>query len=167
VSQTPSPFRFVVADLLREAGRRRAEEFSVPVEWGVELSRILPDPPLEVRVTLEGASGGVYAVGRAEATVEHTCHRCATSWLDHVTVQIGEMLGPEDLAEYPLDGDTADLEAPVRDALLLDLPLAPTCRPDCLGLCGRCGADLNTGSCPGHEDESTSPFAGLREMLEP
>jgi uncharacterized protein len=35
----------------------------------------------------------------------------------------------------------------VRDALLLELPLAPLCRPDCRGLCARCGADLNAGPC--------------------
>jgi uncharacterized protein len=35
----------------------------------------------------------------------------------------------------------------VRDALLLELPLAPLCREDCRGLCAHCGADLNDGPC--------------------
>jgi uncharacterized protein len=48
---------------------------------------------------------------------------------------------------YPLEGDQLDLRPLVRDALLLELPLAPLCQPDCLGLCPRCGADLNTGPC--------------------
>jgi uncharacterized metal-binding protein YceD (DUF177 family) len=26
---------------------------------------------------------------------------------------------------------------------------------------------LNTGSCPGHEEATDSPFASLRELLEP
>src|SRR3972149_2694629 len=64
----------------------------------------------------------------------------------------------------PLHGGVADLESPIRDTILLELPLAPTCRPGCLGLCARCGGDLNTGSCPGHEKESDSPFASLREL---
>ena len=36
---------------------------------------------------------------------------------------------------YPLVDDEVDLEPLVRDAVLLELPLAPLCRPDCLGLC--------------------------------
>jgi uncharacterized protein len=26
--------------------------------------------------------------------------------------------------------------------------MVPLCRPDCRGLCTRCGADLNEGPCP-------------------
>jgi uncharacterized protein len=35
----------------------------------------------------------------------------------------------------------------VRDAVLLDVPFAPLCRPECLGLCERCGGDRNLGEC--------------------
>ena len=48
---------------------------------------------------------------------------------------------------YPLEGDQLDLRPLVRDALLLELPLAPLCREDCRGLCAECGADLNLGPC--------------------
>jgi len=45
------------------------------------------------------------------------------------------------------DGRKLDLGEPVREALLLELPIAPHCRDGCLGLCPRCGADLNDGPC--------------------
>ncbi len=167
MSQTHSPFRFVVSDLLRQPGQRRAETVSVRVDWGVELSRLVPDEPLHAPLTMEGASGGVFVRGTVSAVAEHTCHRCTTTWREPVEALLAEMIGVGDGSDYPLDGDVADLESPIRDAVLLALPLVPTCRPDCLGLCARCGADLNTGACQGHEDESTSPFAGLRELLEP
>ena len=48
---------------------------------------------------------------------------------------------------YPLEGDQLDLRPLVRDALLLEPPLAPLCRDDCRGLCADCGADLNLGPC--------------------
>jgi uncharacterized protein len=98
---------------------------------------------------------------------EHACHRCNATWQETIEVPLGEMIESSRDADYPLDGEVADLEIPVRDAVVLALPLLPTCRPDCLGLCGRCGADLNTGACPGHDEDSSSPFAGLRELLEP
>jgi uncharacterized protein len=45
------------------------------------------------------------------------------------------------------DGRRLDLREEAREALLLELPMAPHCREDCLGLCPRCGADLNEGPC--------------------
>lgn len=167
VSQASSSFRIVVADLLGEPGRRRTVRVEASVDWGIELSRIAPSPPLTGEISLEGAAGGVFASGTAAASVEHTCHRCTAVWTEEVEVSLQEMLDREPDGEYPIDGDVADLEPPIRDALILALPLLPICRPDCLGLCAQCGADLNTGACPGHDEEPTSPFAGLREMLEP
>jgi uncharacterized protein len=35
----------------------------------------------------------------------------------------------------------------VRDAVVLEMPFSPLCRPDCLGLCARCGGDRNLGEC--------------------
>ena len=38
-----------------------------------------------------------------------------------------------------LDGVIMDLEPPIRDAIVLDLPVNPLCDPDCMGLCPDCG----------------------------
>jgi uncharacterized protein len=160
-----SPFRFLVADLLRDHGRRRPAEIVATVDWAIELSRCVPDTPVEADLTLEGTSGGVFVRGSVRAGVQHTCHRCLTEWQVPVAVEMAELVGGE--GDYPMDGDEIDLEDPVRDALLLSLPLLPQCREDCLGLCSVCGADLNTGSCPGHDDEPEGPFSALRNLLEP
>ena len=79
---------------------------------------------------------------------------------------VNELVGGED-PEYPLDQDVADLEPVLRDAVLLTFPLLPLCDPECRGLCATCGADLNTGACPGHEEMTESPFTVLRGLLEP
>ncbi len=126
-----------------------------------------PQVPLRADLVLEGASGGIVARGRVSVVARHTCRRCLTEWSEPLEVEIFEMLGSDPEAEYRLSGDEADLEVLLRDAVLLTLPLRPLCRPDCLGLCGVCGADLNTGSCPGHGEASPSPFTVLRDLLEP
>jgi uncharacterized protein len=54
----------------------------------------------------------------------------------------------------------------VRDAVVLEMPFSPLCRPDCLGLCEVCGGDRNLGECPGHE--TTDPrWAALEVLLDP
>ncbi len=45
------------------------------------------------------------------------------------------------------DGRRLDLREQARETLLLEVPMTPWCRPDCRGLCPRCGADLNQGPC--------------------
>jgi uncharacterized protein len=78
------------------------------------------------------------------------CRRCARAIGGELSVPVKERflehVTDEDDA-YPLEGDLLDLADLVRDALILELPLAPLCRDDCKGLCVTCGADLNEADC--------------------
>lgn len=161
------PLRLVVSDLLRDTGHRRTVEVEARVDWALELSRVDPAVPLKARLVLEGTSGGIVARGRVEVVARHTCRRCLIEWTEPREVEILEVLATDPEAEYRLHGDEADMEPPLRDAVLLDLPLRPLCRPDCRGLCAVCGGDLNTGACPGHDEGPGSPFAPLRDLLQP
>jgi uncharacterized protein len=161
------PLRLFVSDLLHQPGRSRPVQLEARVDWALESSRVDPATPLRADLVLEGTSGGVIARGRVAVMARHTCRRCLTEWSEAVEVEIFEMLGRDPDAEYRLAGEEADLEMPLRDAVLLALPLRPLCRPDCLGLCGVCGADLNTGSCPGHGEAPAPPFTVLGDLLEP
>lgn len=40
-----------------------------------------------------------------------------------------------------------DLNPDIREEIILDFPINPLCRPDCKGLCLRCGRNLNEGEC--------------------
>jgi uncharacterized protein len=44
-------------------------------------------------------------------------------------------------------GKEIDLAPALREQILLQIPPSPLCRDDCLGLCPRCGKDLNEGEC--------------------
>ena len=46
------------------------------------------------------------------------------------------------------DGRKLELSDAAREALLIELPMAPHCREDCRGLCPVCGADRNEEPCP-------------------
>lgn len=160
-----SAFRFPVADLLAHVGDRRSVAIDAPIEWSLDLSRV--GPRLEADLVLESASGGIVVRGPVTTMVANTCHRCLREWQEPMEVDILEALGVDDDPDgYRLHGDVADLEPVLRDAVLLAVPLSPTCRPDCRGLCAVCGADLNGTSCPGHDDEPDSPFAPLRGLLD-
>jgi len=50
---------------------------------------------------------------------------------------------------YPVGkGDLViDLGPDIRQEIILDYPLKPLCRPECKGLCHKCGKNLNEGGC--------------------
>ena len=97
---------------------------------------------------------GVLVTGTAEVELHGECVRCLSAVEDRVEVDLQELFvypGSEADEEEAsrLEGDLIDLEPLLRDAVVLELPFQPLCRPDCAGLCPQCGANLNDD--PGHE----------------
>lgn len=56
-------------------------------------------------------------------------------------------LSLRDLDRSELVGDVVDLSTVLREELLLAAPAKTVCRPDCKGICGGCGAELNHEEC--------------------
>ena len=163
-----SPFRFGVSDLLSHTGVERRERIETVVDWSVELARTATAVPLIADLMLYAIPGGLMVQGEVTAPVAERCYRCTTETERTLTVPVRQLVAPagEEEADYTLCGDEVDTEPILRDEVLLAVPDLPMCREDCAGLCPACGADLNTGSCSGHDDEPVSPFAGLRDLLE-
>ncbi len=162
-----SPFLFHVGDLRSGRSAPRLFAGEVSVDWHVELSEVLPMPPLRFELELSAVGGGIAVMGEIEATVAHRCHRCLAAWEEEVLRNVAKLItadGDDDDA-YRLEGDTYDLEFMVRDALMLDLPIAPICGPDCEGLVGQAGTDLNTELSEDVVRES-SPFSVLKDLLD-
>ena len=103
----------------------------------------------DVDTLLEWVADGVLATGSAAVDWMGLCRRCLQPVGGRVKADFQELFEPRprDGETYPLKGDRIDLQPLAREALLLELPLAPLCRDDCAGLCATCGADLNAGPC--------------------
>jgi uncharacterized protein len=57
-----------------------------------------------------------------------------------------------------------DLTEPVRQALLVALPMKPLCREDCQGICPQCGANRNEVHCEHSEESTDDRWSGLRAL---
>ncbi|MCD6228017.1 MAG: DUF177 domain-containing protein [Candidatus Omnitrophica bacterium] len=44
-------------------------------------------------------------------------------------------------------GDYLEMDEAIREQILLEFPMKVLCRPDCKGLCPRCGVNLNYSQC--------------------
>jgi uncharacterized protein len=156
-----------VRDLLERPGSSRTVHVEEPVPGlRTELADVPDDAPIEGDLTLESVSEGIYLSGRVRGRYSMRCARCLKGFTREFDLDVAELVpreaGPED--DYTLQSDrTLDPEPIVRDAVVLEMPFSPLCRPDCLGLCEICGGDRNLGECPGHE--ATDPrWAGLEAL---
>jgi uncharacterized protein len=117
---------------------------------------------------------GVLVTGTATAEFDGECARCLDELTEPVEVEFTELFAYPDSATdsttdddevFRLVDDLVDLEPVVRDAIVLALPSAPLCSPDCRGLCPTCGArwaDLG----PDHRHETIDPrWAALQDRF--
>jgi DUF177 domain-containing protein len=158
-----------IRDLLESPGSCRTVHLEEPVAGlRTELVDVPEDAPIEGDLVLESVTDGIYVSGSLEGRFQMRCARCLKPFERAFDVEMTELvareLGPED--DYALAEDlTLDPEPMVRDAVGLEMPFAPLCRPDCRGLCEICGGDRNLGECPGHA--RTDPrWAALDTLLD-
>ncbi len=133
---TPARLPVNVADLRRRLGQRRTERNEVtPVRQTVVGSRTVRRPVVG-QVTVESIERGVSVFGGVTFVWEGDCRRCLEVTGGELDVEIREIFqvdAPDDSELIDFDGDQIDLVPIVVDAVVLSLPLAPLCRPDCAG----------------------------------
>ncbi|MGB8362164.1 MAG: DUF177 domain-containing protein [Acidimicrobiia bacterium] len=145
-----------------------SREFDGTRRATLRLGDVVVDGPIDVSGVLSGTVDGVHAVFRAGADASLTCVRCLTSWVDRIEVEGSQHFAREpDEDGYAIVDRAVDMAGPATDELALALPSAPLCSPGCKGLCPTCGSDLNRDPCDGHGDDSDSPFAALKDLLDP
>ena len=154
---TKNPFLFSCSDLPRRAGEMREYELTYddhePI--GVPLLMVPSDGAIYLDLRVEAVEQGVLATGSLSSEAIGECTRC----LDPVSFDIDESF--QELFHYEVDyrqkpkakevdvededellemeGDFINLDGPIRDALVLNLPVNPLCNEDCEGLCPTCG----------------------------
>lgn len=120
---------------------------------------------------------GVLVTGHLEGIQHDQCSRCLSDvavpmrldieeeFFARVNLRTGVPLpAPKEPEAFRVDAEhMLDLEEAVRQCWAASAPVQPLCRPECRGLCPRCGKDLNTGACvcPPEEDERWSQLRQL------
>jgi uncharacterized protein len=151
-----NPWLVPITTLRRSIGNRRTEHRHARIgRLKVADSSVEADDYVDADAILDAVDGGVEVTATIAAPWHGECRRCLKPVGGTLRAEVREMYRPraareavdEDEETYPLSGEQLDLRPLVRDTILLDLPIAPLCRPDCQGLCPTCGADLNDGPC--------------------
>ncbi len=133
--------------------------------------------PVSAHLNLTKADGNLYVTGDIKTRVSANCSRCLKEFEHDVETafSVFYISGKEQEREVELrasDMDVQYFEGPELDTneillaqLALEMPMQELCKPDCKGLCPRCGSDLNLGTCKcSFESKIDSRFAKLRDF---
>ncbi len=120
--------------------------------------------PVAARLTLFPLSDTIEVRGELEVGLVLTCARCLAEFERDLHCDLfcayaprpaerrqptaGDLeLSTDDVGLIFFEGRTIDTAEAVREEILAALPYRALCRPDCRGLCPRCGANLNLETC--------------------
>ena len=138
--------------------------------------------PVVAEVFLLPQEDGCLLRGTIRGVVAMPCNRC----MEETLVVLNQSF--DEFEEYPRPDETEpegdghaeilertviemeggapflDLNALLWEEFSLALPVKPLCRPDCRGLCPKCGKNLNEGACGCSSDEGDPRLAALRQL---
>ena len=151
---------------------------SVDFSTSVDLSDLLygtsypVSEPVLASGTVRNTAGVLVMTGSIRTCLHGVCDRCASDFTRDVEFSIDVVLvtelaneDSEDERVFHLEADSADLEDIVRTVFVLNMDSKLLCKPDCQGMCCRCGKNLNEGKCD-CQKELDPRFAALRQLLD-
>jgi uncharacterized protein len=131
-----------------------------------------------IELTIQKSGEEFFCQGQVTAQVVMECARCLGEFTtelsgsaDFVVCSQIKTDGQEDV---PDDEDRVyfkgtefkvDVTEPVRQAMVLAVPLKPLCSEDCKGLCAMCGANLNHETCACEREQSDPRWEGLKGLF--
>ncbi len=104
--------------------------------------------PIRYDLTAEIVSRELIVHGKLKIRLALECGRCLEFFSTNLEVS-------SFLRTYavPEGTEIIDITGDIREEILLNLPFFSLCKPECKGLCPRCGKNLNEGPCPCKPDE--------------
>lgn len=163
------------------------------IDLAVTIAEVQPQDTPGVPLETVHVQGLVLAVdndylfqGRLKGVYERPCDRCLDAARVPWNLEVGWLFeeGPGGLFSVkalddekdetegtfterrPLHGGTIDLGPCVWEEVVLNVPLKFVCKPDCRGLCPRCGANLNEMpcACGSGETLNEAPASALADL---
>ena len=126
--------------------------------------------PIKINGSVFNKASVVYLNLNIEYTFNSPCDRCGVDTEHNHTVIVDKLLAT---AIERQESDTIitvpdmklDVDEFVYSEVILDLPSKHLCKPDCKGICYKCGKNLNEGECSCSDKEVDPRVSKLMELL--
>jgi uncharacterized protein len=151
--------------------------YADPTELGRVDECLLQIKAAAVELAIQKSADEYYCQGQVTARVLMECARCLGEFETDLVGEVSFVLCAEQEAQRHSRSDEeeyvcfqgndlrADIVDPVRQALVLSMPMKPLCSEGCRGLCATCGVNLNEQTC-GCKKETPDPrWDGLKKLF--
>jgi len=109
-------------------------------ELNLETEEIQYLSPVTFKVSINKDQDIIMVNCHATGNKRNTCGRC----LEEFDIPLEKDMD----FIYEIEGEhSIELDDNIRDSIVLDYPMRALCKPECKGLCPRCGKNLNEGPC--------------------
>jgi uncharacterized protein len=161
------PFQLDISKLLSGEVKEIPFDFE-PEEMNVEENQMVISS-LRFFGQAYDLSGFPRLSGTITGVIQAACARCLAPVEETFSVEVDLSIatGSEESQEESIlaVGQKIDLGSYSRETVFTNLPFRILCKEDCLGLCPRCGKDLNTGDCGCRKKEVDPRLAGLADFF--
>jgi len=139
--------------------------------------RVIRIEGVTTELSIQKAAQEFFCQGRVKARVVLECARCLTPFevefseptdfivCSETLAEERDTIDDEDYVYFPGNDLRVDIVEPVRQAIVLAVPLKPLCDPNCRGLCPHCGTNLNEGSCSCEVKVDDTRWEGLKDLF--
>ena len=127
--------------------------------------------PITVTGYVKNMAGYMVLSANVKVTYHTMCARCAEPVSSILEISFEKDIASsgevsEDNDDYIIIEDKKlDLLPPVEEEIMLEMPSRTLCKEDCLGLCQKCGKNLNEGDCSCEKKEVDPRLAILKTLL--
>ena len=116
--------------------------------------------PIAVNGNLSKGRDCLYIMINIRGNITIPCSRCAGEFSHEIDLSfteefkdIDDVVGEEELDVYTYQGTKIKLDRIIFEQILLNMPIKRLCKIDCMGLCPKCGIDLNEQKCNCDRDD--------------
>jgi uncharacterized protein len=122
-------------------GGLELSESLTPSDLDIDSKEIIFKKPIEIKAFIEKGFNAVTVNAGLNSVAEVFCSRCLTPFETKIDKKYRFVY------EVGQDDANVDISQDLREELILDFPVKPLCKPDCKGLCHKCGKNLNLEKC--------------------
>jgi uncharacterized protein len=139
--------------------------------------RVVKIDGVTAELAIQKSAQEFFCQGWVKTRLVLECARCLAHYPAEISEQTDFIVCPETLAQEreELDDEDyvyfqgndlkVDIVEPVRQAIVLALPLKPLCQEDCKGFCPRCGINLNEKSCACEKQDGDPRWEALKGLF--
>ena len=168
--------RFIKINEIPDDGYNIIEQ--IPSSCVEQNSEFEINEPININFQIGKVKGEVIAKGDIQFSVKQGCSLCLDEFVSKIrstfelefkslipAIEESEIeLEKEELNVVWLKGSEIDLFEIIREQVFLSIPMKPVCKAECLGLCLKCGSNLNINKCNCQTEKIDSRFAVLKNL---